>query len=280
MNDFFEKMAYYLSFDFVKYAFIVGILISLCAALVGVTLVSKRYSYISDGLSHVAFGAMSIATVLNLTDNMYIILPVTIISAVLILGIGQNSKIKGDAIIALASVSSLALGYVILNVSKTSANIAGDVCSSLFGSTSILTLSLNDVIFCAILSAIIIISYTVLYNRIFLVTFDENYAKASGVHTKIYNLIIAIIIALIIVVAMNLVGSLLISALVIFPALSGMRICKTYKSVTIFSVIFGVVCSIIGIIISIILSTPLGSTVVLVDLCGFIICFILGLIKK
>ena len=266
-----DQLIQYFSFPFVRYAFIVGILIALCSSLLGVTLVLKRFSFIGDGLSHVAFGAMAIAAVLNLSNNMLIVLPVTILAAVLLLQTGKNAKIQGDASIAIISVSSLALGYLLMNIFSSNANISGDVCSTLFGSTSILTLKRSQVILCAILSILVILSFIIFYNKIFAVTFDENFAQAIGTHAKIYNLVIAIIIAIIIVLAMNLVGSLLISALVIFPSLSAMRLFKTFKSVTICSASVSVICAVAGLLISLLAGTPVGSTIVAINLLAFII---------
>lgn len=274
-----DQLIQYFSFPFVRYAFVVGILIALCSSLLGVTLVLKRFSFIGDGLSHVAFGAMAIAAVLRLTNNMYIVLPITILAAVLLLQTGKNAKINGDASIAMISVSSLALGYLIMNIFSTNANISGDVCSTLFGSTSILTLTKSQVALCAVLSLLVIACFIVFYNKIFAVTFDENFAQAIGTHAKIYNLVIAIIIAVIIVLAMNLVGSLLISALVIFPSLSAMRIFKTFKSVTVCSAVISVICAVVGLLISVLAGTPVGSTIVAADLFVFVCFFVAEKIK-
>lgn len=271
-----QTLSLYFSYPFVRYAFIVGILISLCSSLLGVTLVLKRFSFIGDGLSHVAFGAIAIASVLNLTNNMLLVLPITIIAAILLLRTGQNAKIKGDAAIAMISVSSLAIGYLLMNIFSKSSNLTGDVCSTLFGSTSILTLTPLHVWLCVILSILVIAAFVIFYNKIFAVTFDETFAQAIGTHASIYNLVIAIIIAIIIVLAMNLVGSLLISALVIFPALSAMRIFKSFKSVTICSAIISVVCSALGLLISVVGGTPVGSTIVGIDLSCFLIFSLIG----
>lgn len=271
-----QTLSLYFSYPFVRYAFIVGILISLCSSLLGVTLVLKRFSFIGDGLSHVAFGAIAIASVLNLTNNMMLVLPITIIAAILLLRTGQNAKIKGDAAIAMISVSSLAIGYLLMNIFSKSSNLTGDVCSTLFGSTSILTLTPLHVWLCVILSILVIAAFIIFYNKIFAVTFDETFAQAIGTHASIYNLVIAIIIAIIIVLAMNLVGSLLISALVIFPALSAMRIFKSFKSVTICSAIISVVCSALGLLISVVGGTPVGSTIVGIDLSCFLIFSLIG----
>lgn len=275
-----QTLAQYFSFSFVRYAFIVGTLISLCSSLLGVTLVLKRFSFIGDGLSHVAFGAICIAAVMNLTNNMYLVLPVTVISAILLLRSGKNRKIQGDAAIAMISVASLAIGYLLMNIFSTSANLTGDVCSTLFGSTSILTLTKSEVWLSSILSIAVILAYVIFYNKIFDVTFDQDFAQAVGTHAQAYNLVIAIIIAVIIVLAMNLVGSLLISALVIFPALSAMRIFKSFRSVTICSACLSVFCSVSGLLIAILAGTPVGSTIVAADLFAFLICSLIGIIRR
>ena len=281
MTEIFNNLILYLQYPFVRYALIVGVLIALCSSLLGVTLVLKRFSFIGDGLSHVAFGAMAIAAILNMTNDMPLVLLITIICAILLLRTGQNTKIKGDAAIAMISVASLAIGYLLMNIfSTSSSNLSGDVCSTLFGSTSILTLTNTEVWLCVILSIIVLTVFVLFYNKIFIVTFDEEFATATGTKASNYYHMIAVIIAVIIVLAMNLVGSLLISALVIFPALSAMRVFRSFKSVTICSAIFGVVCSLLGIIISILVGTPVGSTIVAVDIAGFIILFIAGQIKK
>ena len=271
-----DTLSMYLSYPFVRYALIVGVLISLCSSLLGVTLVLKRFSYIGDGLSHVAFGAMAVAAVLKVTNNMLIILPVTILCAILLLRTGQNAMIKGDAAIAMISVSALAFGYLLMNIFSSSPNISGDVCSTLFGSTSILTLTVNEVWLCIILSLIVVVIFVLFYNKIFAVTFDEDFSKASGVNANAYNLLIAVITAVIIVLSMNLVGSLLISALVIFPALSAMRICHSFKKVTVFSAVLSVVCALAGIFVSILAGTPVGSTIVAADAVAFGVCSIIG----
>ncbi|MBQ1317587.1 MAG: metal ABC transporter permease [Lachnospiraceae bacterium] len=267
-----EKLAAYLSYPFVRYALIVGVLISLCSAMLGVVLVLKRFSFIGDGLSHVAFGAIAVAAVLGLSNRMLVVLPVTVVSAVLLLRTGQNAKIKGDAAIAMLSVGALAFGYLLMHLFSTSANISGDVCSTLFGSTSILTLTKREVWLCVILSLAVIAVFILFYGRIFAVTFDEDFARATGIRTKRYQLLIAVTIAVIVVLAMNLVGSLLISALVIFPALSAMRLFKSFRSVTVCAAVLSVVCATLGILISILAGTPVGSTVVAVDAAAFGLC--------
>ena len=266
-----DKIFFYLQYPFVRYAIIVGILISLSSSLLGVTLVLKRFSYIGDGLSHVAFGAMAIATVLKLADKMILILPVTVICAVLLLKTGQNTKVKGDAAIAMLSVGALAFGYLIMNIFSTSSNLTGDVCSTLFGSTSILTLTQSEVIICAVLSVFVVGLFIFLYNKILAITFDETFAKATGVSADFYNTITAVMIAVIIVLAMNLVGSLLISALVIFPALSSMNIFRSFLKVTISSAIISVICAFLGIMVSILAGTPVGSTIVAANVFAFVL---------
>lgn len=270
----------YLSYPFVRYALIVGVLIALCSSLLGVILVLKRFSYIGDGLSHVAFGAMAIAAVVGLSDRMILTLPITIICAILLLWSGQNAKIKGDAAIAMISVGALAVGYLLMNIFPSSSNVSGDVCTTLFGSMKILTLTKSEVILSIVLSVVVVILFVAFYNRFFAVTFDESFAKAVGTKTNLLNFLIATIIAVIIVLAMNLVGSLLVSALVIFPALSAMRIFKSFRSVTVFSAILSVVCALFGIILSILLNTPVGSTIVVTDIVAFGICSVIGMIRR
>lgn len=276
---FFETLISYLTFPFVRYALIVGVLTALCSSLLGVTLVLKRFSFIGDGLSHVAFGAIAIASVLNLSNEMLFVLPATVVCAVLLLRTGSSTKIKGDAAIAMISVGALAVGYLLMHLFSTSTNLSGDVCSTLFGSTSILTLTLGEVILCVILSIAVICVFIAFYHKIFAVTFDENFSMAVGTNVNGYNLMIAVIIAVIIVLAMNLVGSLLISALVIFPALSAMRVFKSFFSVTVCSAILSVVCTLIGMIISIVGGTPVGSTIVAVDIAAFLAFAIVGEVR-
>ena len=274
-----EKIISYFSYPFVQYALIAGVLIALCAALLGVSLVLKRYSMIGDGLSHVAFGAMAVATVCGMAP-MTVTLPITIVAAVILLGITSNSKIKGDAAIAMISVGALALGYLLLNIFSASANVSGDVCTTLFGSTSILTLSGTDVILCAVLAIVVILVFVLFYHKIFAVTFDEGFASATGTNAKAYNTLIAVVTAVVIVLAMKLVGALLISALIIFPALSAMRIFKNFFSVIISSAVISVLCAVIGIFIAILYGTPVGSTIVAADIAVFIICMSVGKIAK
>lgn len=270
------KLSEYLQFPFVQRALIVGVLIALCSSLLGVTLVLKRFSFIGDGLSHVAFGAMAVAGIAGLTNEMLLVLPVTVIAAIVLLATGGKAKIKGDASLAMLSVASLGIGYLLLNVFSSSGNVSGDVCTTLFGSTSILTLSESDVWLCIAMSLIVILVFVFFYNRIFAVTFDETFTSATGTRANLYNLLIAVITAIIIVLAMNLVGSLLISALVIFPALSAMRVFKSFRSVVICSAAVSVLCSLTGILVSIMASTPVGSTIVAIDIAVFAVFYIIG----
>ena len=272
----FETLQYYFAFPFVRYALVVGVLIALCASLFGVTLVLKRFSFIGDGLSHVAFGALAVASVLDLTDEMLLVLPVTVAAAILLLRTGQNARLQGDAAIAVLSVGTLAIGYLLMHLFSTSTNLSGDVCSTLFGSTSILTLTKGEVWLCATLSAAVIGLFVVFYNRIFAVTFDEAFASATGLPAGRYNLMVAVVIAVIIVLAMNLVGSLLISALIIFPALSAMRLFRSFGAVTACAAVVSVGCAAAGILISILAGTPVGSTIVAVDLGVFLLCAAAG----
>ena len=274
-----EQLINYFSYPFVKYALTAGVLIALCAALLGVSLVLKRYSMIGDGLSHVAFGAIAVATVCGAAP-MTVALPITIAAAVILLGINSNKKIKGDAAIAMISVGTLALGYLLLNIFSASSNVSGDVCTTLFGSTSILTLSKTDVILCLALTAVVILVFVLFYHKIFAVTFDETFASATGTNTKAINIMIAIVTAVVIVLAMNLVGALLISALIIFPALSAMRIFKSFLSVIISSAVISVLCAVTGILIAILYGTPVGSTIVAAEIAAFLICSLIGKISK
>lgn len=280
MNEIIKSIEMYFSFSFVKYAFIAGTMIALSSSLLGVILVLKRFSYIGDGLSHTAFGAMAIASVLRISNDTIFVLPITILCAIIILCANENSKIKGDASVAMISVGALAVGYFLMNLFSPPANLSGDVCSTLFGSTLILTLTKTDMILSVVISSIVIIFFVLFYNKIFTITFDENFSHACGINTKLLNIIIASVIATIIVLAMNLVGTLLISALIIFPAISSMLIFKSFKNVTIFACIFSILCSSLGILISIIGGTPVGSTIVIIEIIIFIICKFFSFLKR
>ena len=276
MNDIFATLTMYLQYPFVQRALVVGILIAFCASLLGVTLVLKRFSLLGDGLSHVAFGSMCLAAILHMTNDMLLILPVTIFCAVFLLRGGAGVRLGGDAAIAVMSVSALAIGYLFLNVFSASANISGDVCTTLFGATSILTLSNGQVWLSVVLSAFVILVYIFFYNKIFAITFDETFSAATGVDVKKYNLLIAVVFAVMIVLAMKLVGSLLISAFILFPALSAMRIFKSYGSVILCAAILSVFCAAFGILAAVVGGTPVGATIVAVDLIVFLAVSVMG----
>ena len=270
----------FLSYPFVQRALVVGVLVALCSSLLGTTLVMKRLSFIGDGLSHVAFGAYAVAAVANITNNMLITMPVTILAAILLLRRGNNSRVKGDAAMTMLSVASLAAGYLLMNVFGTSSNVSGDVCTTLFGSTSILTLTEGQVMLCVGVSIGVVAAFVLLYNRIFSITFDEAFAQATGLKTGRYNLILAVMVALVIVLGMNLVGALLLSALVVFPPLAAMRVCHTFKSVTVCSAVISVVCALLGMLVSIVASTPVGSTIVLMDVAAFVVLWLVGILRN
>lgn len=276
----FETLAFYLSYPFVRYALICGVLIALCTSLLGVTLVLRRFSFLGDGLSHVAFGAVALAAVLRLTNNTPLVLVVTVICAVLLLRTGKKRKIHGDAGIAMLSVGALAVGYLLLNVFSVSSNIAGDVCSTLFGATSILTLSAGDTILCAVLSLIVLVFFVCCYHTIFDITFDEDFARAVGTRAGAYQTAVAVMVAVMIVLAMNLVGSLLVSAFIIFPALSAMRVCRSFLGVTVCGAICSVVSAVGGILISIAAETPTGATIVAADIVVFAVMAGVGAIAR
>lgn len=271
-----EQLVRYWAYPFVRYALVVGILVALCASLLGVTLVLRRFSFIGDGLSHVAFGAMSVASVLHLSRNMPLVMAVTVLCAILLLGTGRSVRIKGDAAMAMLSVGALAVGYLAMNLFSASGNLAGDVCTTLFGSTSILTLTNTEVRMCVALSAAVVLLFLFCYHKIFAVTFDESFASASGTQAGRYNLILAVVTAVVIVMAMSLVGSLLISALVIFPAMSAMRLFKSFRAVTLCSAVLSVCCTAAGILTSILAGTPVGSTIVAVQILLFALCALAG----
>ncbi len=276
------NLANYIQLPFVQNALIVGVLVSLCTALLGVTLVLRRFSFIGDGLSHVAFGAMTVAAVVGLTNDMVLVLPVTVVCAVLLLSVGQHAKVKGDASVAMISVGALAVGYLLMNLFPPSgrSNISGDVCTTLFGGTSILTLRPEEVTISIVLSAVVVLFFIFFYHKIFAITFDESFAGATGARTKLYNLLLAVVIAVVVVLAMDLVGSLLISALVVFPALSAMRIFKSFRSVTVCAAIISVTCTIAGILSAAQFNTPVGSTIVVADIVVFAVFSLIGWITQ
>lgn len=280
MNGTWQTLQHYLQYPFVRYALVVGMAVALCASLLGVVLVLKRLSYIGDGLSHVAFGAIAVATALKVTNQMLLVLPLTALCAVVLMVGGQRAKIKGDAAIAMLSVSALAIGYLLMNAFPSGTNVSGDVCTTLFGSTSILTLRREEVWMSLALSAFVLLLFALLYHRIFSVTFDEDFARATGTRARAYNLLLAIVIAMVVVLAMNLVGSLLIAALLIFPALSAMRLFRSFKAVTLCAALLSVLCAALGIILSILFSTPVGATIVVAMLVCFLFFSLLGRLRR
>ena len=277
----FDTLIHYFSYPFVRYALIAGVLISLCAGLLGVVLVLRRYAMIGDGLSHVAFGAMAVAAVLGLAP-MAVALPVTVAVAVLLLLAGEKRLIKGDAAIAMLSAGSLAVGYLLLNLfpALDTGSLSGDVCASLFGSTSMLTLSQGDVLLCLGLSLAVIAFFTLFYRRIFAVTFDEAFATSAGIRTRVYHFLIAAVSGVVIVLSMKLVGALLISSLVIFPALSSMRLFRSFRAVVIASAVFSVVGSLVGIVASLLLSTPTGASIAATHILLFALCSLVGRARR
>ena len=275
-----ETLKYYFTFPFVRYALIVGVMVSLSASLLGVVLVLKRLSFIGDGLSHVAFGAMATATVLGLSDNLALVLPVTAVFSIVLMK-RERKKLQGDALIAMLSVSALSIGYILFNrFPPKGGNVSGDVCTTLFGSTSILTLSQREVYVSIALSALVVIVFILFYNIIFNATFDQEFTASRGINTDIYNTFMAVVIASVISLAMKLVGSLLVSALLVFPAVSAMRVFASFKKVVIASAVLSVICSFLGVIFSILFGTPVGATIVASDLLGFIIMSIIGAFVK
>lgn len=271
-------LGYYLSQPYVLRALLVAVLIAFCAALLGVSLVLKRYSLIGDGLSHVAFGSMAVAAVTNVAE-LYISLPITVVSAVLLLRGSERSKLKGDASIAVVSVSSLAIAYLLFSKFSTG-NVSSDVCKTLFGSSSIMTLSDTDVILSVVLALVVLLFYVFFYHKIFAVTFDPAFSEATGVKTKLYDTLLAVITGIVIVLAMKLVGALLITALIVFPALAAMRLFRSFRRVTLCAAILSVICAVSGILISLLIpGLPVGSCIVVADLLIFVIFYLISLLK-
>ena len=260
------RIVYLFSFDSVKYSSLSLILISLCAALLGVSLVLKRFSMIGDGLSHVSFGVSAIASVLGLVSPIYITLPVTVLAAILLLKI--RSSAGGSSAIAMTSAAALAFGYLLLDLfGKT----GQDACVTLFG-PGILSIDKTDATVCSVLAAVLLTVFILCYNKIFAVTFDESFASASGVNVKAYETLSAIAVGVMTVVAMEIVGALLVSALITFPALSAMRICKTFRKVTFCSAAISLICAAAGTLAALALSSPVGPTIVVADVVAFAIC--------
>ena len=274
MADIISLLSEMFSFAFLARAFAAGLLVSLCASLLGISLVMKRYSMIGDGLSHVGFGALTVAAALNAAP-LLVTIPVVIAAAFLLLRLSENSKIQGDAAIALVSTGSLAIGVLI--ISRTS-GMNTDVNNFLFG--SILAMSKSDVYLSVVLSVTVLILFVFFYHKLFAVTFDETFAKAGGIKTGMYNMLIALLTALTIVLGMRMMGALLISSLVIFPALTAMRIFKRFKTVTICSAIISVFCFFTGIVISYLYATPAGASVVLMNIIIFLLFWVIGALSQ
>lgn len=279
MTALFAKLAFYWSYPFVRCALAAGVLIALCSSLLGVTLVLRRLSFIGDGLSHVAFGSMSVAAVAGLADRMPLTLALTMVCAVLLLRSGHGARMRGDAAIAILSVGSLAAGYLLMNLFATSSNLSGDVCTTLFGSTSILTLTPAEVWLCAGAAAVVVTLFLLFYNKLFAVTFDEDFSRAAGVGTKRLDLLMALLFAAVIVLSMRLVGSLLVSALVVFPAVSAMQVFGSFRAVTVGAAALSVTCAAVGILTAVLAGTPVGATVVAVELAAFSLFWAVGRLR-
>ena len=266
---------YFIKYSFVRNALAVSVLIALCAALLGVVLVLRRFSLIGDGLSHVAFGAATVAATLGIFD-FGLTLPVTVLAAILILYTNEKRRIMGDAIIAVVSAGALSVGYLVLDAGGGASNLGGDVCTALFGSSAILSIDATELIITAIISVLLVALTVIFYYKIFSISFDERFAKSTGTKTEIYNLVIAIITAVVIVIGMKLAGALLMSALIVFPAMSAMRICKSFKYTIIVSGIIAVICATAGVLISILLETPVGATIAAADIVAYGIFSLIG----
>jgi zinc transport system permease protein len=269
----FEILSEMFSYTFLVRAVVVGLLVALCAALLGTSLVLKRYSMIGDGLSHVGFGTLAVATAMNVAP-LTVSIPVVVLAAFFLLRISENSKIKGDAAIALISTSALAIGVIVISMTT---GMNTDVCNYMFG--SILAMNKSDVQLSISLAIVVLIMFVFFYDKIFAVTFDENFAKATGVKTGIYNMLIAFLTAITIVLGMRMMGALLITSLIIFPPLTSMRLCKKFKSVTIISAIVSVVCFFIGVVGSYIYATPTGASVVAINIIAFLVFWVISGIK-
>ena len=270
----FDTVIEMLSYPFMTRAFLVGSLVALCSALLGVSLVLKRYSMIGDGLSHVGFGAMAIAAAMNAAP-LTVAIPVVIVAAILLLRISGNAKIKGDAAIALISTTSLAVGVMVISLTT---GMNTDVYNYMFG--IILAMSAEDVKLSLVLSVFVLILFIVFYHKIFAITFDETFARATGVKAGVYNTLIAVLTAVTIVLGMRMMGALLISSLIIFPALTSMRVCRTFKSVIINAAVISVVCLIAGVTLSYVAATPAGASVVLANLVMMVLYTVVGAVKN
>lgn len=268
-----ELISQMFSYGFLNRALLVGMLVALCSALLGVSLVLKRYSMIGDGLSHVGFGALSIAMAMRLAP-LAVAAPVVVLAAFLLLRISENSRIKGDAAIALIASSSLAIGVIVTSLTS---GMNTDVYGYLFG--SILAMGVGDVAASVVLSAAVLLLFILFYNKIFAITFDEAFAQATGVNARGYTLLIALLTAVTIVVGMRIMGAMLISSLIIFPALTSMRVCRSFKGVVISSALVSVVCFFCGMVASFAFSTPAGASIVAANLVAFLLFALVGALR-
>ena len=275
-----DDLLQYLSFPFVRNALVAGVLISLCAALLGVSLVLRRLSFIGDGLSHVAFGAMAVATVLDFAGDLSLSLPITVACSLILFMTGRTSQTKGDAALAMLSVGAMAIGYMLMNVFPSSSNVTGDVCTTLFGYMTILTLTTGELWTCVILSLAVILFQLLTYHRSFEFAFDDEFARASGGGVTVFNMFSAVVVAVVIVISMRLVGTLLVSALLVFPAVSALRMCRSYLAVTLCSAILAVSGALVGILAAVVAGTPVGATIVVVNMTVFLVCYVIGRMRK
>lgn len=268
-----DRFFYLFTRSYVLYPFLAGIAVSLIAAIIGVSLVQKRYSMIGDGLSHVGFASLAISTAVGMAGSLWISLPIVTVSAVFLLRLRESSKMKGDAAIAILSTAALAIGTII---AQKSTGLGGDVCNYMFGSTSIFAMTPGDFVTTVVFALVMMLLYLFFYHKFFLVSFDESFGKAIGVKVSSYNTLLAVLTAITIVIGMKMMGAMLISSLIVFPSLTAMRICKTYRSVTIASAVISVLTYVVGFAASIALSTPPGATIVIVDIVVFLIFVLLG----
>ena len=278
MADIFSKLQLYFSYPFVRNAFIVGVLIAICSSLLGVTLVLKRFSFIGDGLSHVGFGALALATALNLGSmSTAISLPIVLIAAFLLMGLNEKRRMQGDAAIAVLSTGAIAIGTLLFRFSK---NQYADICNSLFGTASMSTLSKTDLWVTVGVSVAVLALFALFFTRIFAVTFDENFAKATGVHVRFYGLLLAALTAVTVVIGMKMVGAIMVSGLIIFPALSAMRVSRRFSTVVITSASLALACFAIGFVGSLLLDVQPGPAIITVHVIAFLICCLIGLLRN
>ncbi|MBQ6103818.1 MAG: metal ABC transporter permease [Kiritimatiellae bacterium] len=272
MTAAFATLREYFAYPFVQNAAVAVLLVSLAAALLGVTLVLRRLSYIGDGLSHVAFGAMAVAGVLNFADRLSLSLPATIVCAVVLLRSGRGARVRGDAALAMLAVGAMALGYLLMNAFPGSSNVAGDVCSALFGSTSVLTLSARDVWTCSALSLGVVLFFVFFRRRMFELVFDPDFARACGTRTAFWETALAVLSAVVVVFAMRFVGTLLTSALLVFPAVGALRVARSFRGVLFVAAATGTACAFAGLVASVLAGTPVGASIVAADA---VVCLVL-----